>query len=530
MPRFLFAALLGGVSLSMAVGLLAASAWLISMASTQPPILTLQVAVVSVRFFGLGRGVFRYGERIYGHDAILRAATFLQLQIYNSLLNREPISTQAMRQGKLLQQISSDIEFVQDRWIRIYIPGISAAISAWAGLGIIYWLSHDVSYVVLSIYLVTAVSIVIVSAWFSKRHSKSIFQNENELADVIADTTRGHLEARIYGYRDRLRNNLANSEVAIIDAEKRVISNAGGSASILQVGMYSAILIAFLMALPKLGNDLAGINLAVITLLPLAIFDGLSPLIAPLANFGKMEAAQKSINDTLKTAPISKSPVKVKTGATTLKIESGRAVWSEKSLSHNPVNFTIARGETLLMQGESGIGKSSLALAISGLIDYEGSFRVDGIEIRDLENQYLRDQMTISLQEDHLFASSIYENLRLANPSATDGDIAAALESVELDGLISSLPDKVDTHIGAFGRNFSAGELQRIRLARVFLRKTSLYLLDEPFEHLEKELAIRVFERLKQHTEGAIVIYISHEEIAGIENRLLITPALNHSS
>ena len=82
MPRFLFAALLGGVSLSMAVGLLAASAWLISMASTQPPILTLQVAVVSVRFFGLGRGVFRYGERIYGHDAILRAATLLQLQIY----------------------------------------------------------------------------------------------------------------------------------------------------------------------------------------------------------------------------------------------------------------------------------------------------------------------------------------------------------------------------------------------------------------------------------------------------------------
>jgi ABC-type transport system involved in cytochrome bd biosynthesis fused ATPase/permease subunit len=138
--------------------------------------------------------------------------------------------------------------------------------------------------------------------------------------------------------------------------------------------------------------------------------------------------------------------------------------------------------------------------------------------------------MTISLQEDHLFASSIYENLRLANPSATDVDIAAALESVELDGLISSLPDKVDTHIGAFGRNFSGGELQRIRLARVFLRKTSLYLLDEPFEHLEEELAIRVFERLKKHTEGAIVIYISHEEIAGIENRLLITPALNHSS
>ena len=92
LPRYLFAALLGGISLSMAVGLLAASAWLIAMASTMPPVLTLQVAVVSVRFFGLGRGVFRYAERIYGHDAILRAATSLQLRLYEALLKHEPVN------------------------------------------------------------------------------------------------------------------------------------------------------------------------------------------------------------------------------------------------------------------------------------------------------------------------------------------------------------------------------------------------------------------------------------------------------
>ena len=138
------------------------------MASTQPPILTLQVAVVGVRFFGLGRGVFRYAERIYGHDAILRAATKLQLAIYEALLKREPINSGALQRGKLLQQITADIEVVQDRWIRIFIPGLSAAISAWAGIGIIFWLAPNISLVILAIYLVVLALIILVSAGSSK--------------------------------------------------------------------------------------------------------------------------------------------------------------------------------------------------------------------------------------------------------------------------------------------------------------------------------------------------------------------------
>lgn len=114
----------------------------------------------------------------------------------------------------------------------------------------------------------------------------------------------------------------------------------------------------------------------------------------------------------------------------------------------------------------------------------------------------------------------------MANPEANEEEIFAALKAVELDELIESLPEKIDTHIGAFGKNFSGGELQRMRLARVFLRKTPLYILDEPFEHLDNELAVRIFQRLQQHTSGATVIIISHEKIAGVENQLLITPAI----
>ena len=525
--RFLFAALLGGISLSMAVGLLAASAWLISMASTQPPILTLQVAVVSVRFFGLGRGVFRYAERIYGHDAILRAATALQLSIYKALLKREPVSSQAMRQGKLLQQLTADIEVVQDRWIRIFIPGISAGIAAWAGIGIIYWLAPNISLVILAIYLMTTALVVLISARFSQKHSAAIFESEAGLADLIADTSRGHLEARIYNYQSALRNNLEDAERAIIRGEKQLISNAGGSNSVLLAGMYGSILIAFVMAVPKLvSGDLAGINLAVVTLLPLAIFDGLAALVAPLANFGKIDAAQRNIDEVLSAARETKSSATLEPGTIMIKAVSARGIWQSKPLSHSPINFTIKSGEMLVLQGESGIGKSSLALACAGLIEYEGSIRLNGIEVRDIREEDLRNAMTVSLQDDHLFASSIFENMKMANPEASAAEIAAALKAVELDQLIESLPEKMDTHIGPFGKNFSGGELQRMRLARVFLRHTPLYILDEPLEHLNKELAERIFQRVQKHTLGATVIVISHEKIAGVENHLLITPAI----
>ena len=142
--RFFSASILGAISLAMAVGLLASSAWLISMAATQPPVLTLQVAVVSVRFFGISRGFFRYTERIWSHDAILRSATSLQLSIYRALVKRPPISSNVERQGKILQQLTSDIEVVQDRWIRLAIPFMGALISGWAGIGIITWLAPNI--------------------------------------------------------------------------------------------------------------------------------------------------------------------------------------------------------------------------------------------------------------------------------------------------------------------------------------------------------------------------------------------------
>ncbi len=525
LPRFVFASLLGGISLSMAVGLLASSAWLISMASTQPPILTLQVAVVGVRFFGLGRGFFRYAERIYGHDAILRAATKIQIAIYKSLTKRPPISTSALRQGKLLQQLTSDVEVIQDRWIRLFIPGLSALISAWAGLGIIYWLIPQISLIVTLIYIITLLLVLMASAFVSHRKSADIFHDEANLADLIADTCRGHLEARMYGYQDTLKKDLANCENRLIRAEKRVIAGAGLSNSILLIGMYFSILVSFILGVNAfLEGELAGVNLAVVTLLPFAIFDGLSTFIPTLSTFGKIANANSNIDQVLNSENFHDGVATLEPGSAMVKLVSARGEWNERAVLHSPISFTVKAGETLVLQGESGIGKSTLALALAGLLDYQGSIRINGIEVRDIKRDYLVNALTVSLQDDYLFASSIRENLKIGKPEASDVEIENVLELVELQGMISKLPEGLNTFVGAFGKNFSGGELQRMRLARALLRKSALYIFDEPLEHIEDAQAERIWRRMREHLAESTVIVISHQNLAqddGVERLTL---------
>jgi ATP-binding cassette subfamily C protein CydCD len=123
-------ALLGGLSLGAAVGLLATSAWLISMASTHPPILTLEVAIVAVRFFGLSRGILRYSERLISHDAVFRMLTNLRVHIYKRLEELAPTSLPIFRRGELLNRVVNDVETVQDLWLRVVIPWVSALVSA----------------------------------------------------------------------------------------------------------------------------------------------------------------------------------------------------------------------------------------------------------------------------------------------------------------------------------------------------------------------------------------------------------------
>ena len=126
--RLVAAGVLGALAIGCSVGLLAVSGWLISRASQQPPILYLEVAIVSVRAFGIGRSVFRYAERLVSHDAAFRTLTDLRVSIYERLATNGPAALMPYRRGDLLSRLVSDVDAVQDLSLRVLVPAISAVL------------------------------------------------------------------------------------------------------------------------------------------------------------------------------------------------------------------------------------------------------------------------------------------------------------------------------------------------------------------------------------------------------------------
>ena len=505
--RLLLSSLLGGLSLTMAVGLLGSSAWLIAMASTQPPILVLEVAIVSVRFFGLSRGVFRYGERVMSHDAILRNQTQLQTHLYRGLERAVPLKERTG--SSFFAGIIRDVEITQDRWLRIYIPWISAAISGLAGICAIYFLSPRAGTLIGTLFIASLIGIPMLTRRLSLHASNVSYVDETEIVSQISNISRGFLEAKIYGYSVSLQQKLRQTDIALARKESILDLGSGIGVALNILATSGAVIIGLTTAIHNVSQgELGAVNIATLTLLPLMIFDGISTLPSAFTLIGRIESAQKNIEGLAHQTPISLGTKIPETFE--ISLNNVRAQWGGESLNHQPITALIEPGTPLLISGESGIGKSSLALAIIGLIPYEGTILIGGEN-----NSHLAcsEFATLSLQSDHIFNSSIKENIRIGNPNITDQELESILKIVELDHVISHLPSGVDSVIGTYGTQLSGGEKQRIRLARALVRNTPIYILDEPFEFLEMDQAQRiskkVFERLSKNT----LIVISHDQL-----------------
>ncbi|WP_313597310.1 thiol reductant ABC exporter subunit CydD [Psychrobacter sanguinis] len=180
-----------------------------------------------------------------------------------------------------------------------------------------------------------------------------------------------------------------------------------------------------------------------------------------------------------------------------------------------PVSLELQPAERIALTGDSGSGKSSLVQAIMGFVDYQGTIQItlansERIDIKQLPQQQLRQHMGYLAQQVALMPLTIAENLRLANPNATDQQLIDALKEVELWQLIERLSQGINTQLGDRGQGLSGGQQQRLGIAQLLLRNDSLWLLDEPTEHLDPDTAQRIHQLLQRVSIGKTVIWITH--------------------
>ncbi|MGW3719447.1 thiol reductant ABC exporter subunit CydD [Streptomyces sp. NPDC005133] len=516
------ALVLSSLALGSAVGLMAVSGWLISRASEQPPVLYLMVAVTATRAFGLGRAVFRYAERLVSHDAVLKMLAELRVAVYRGLERITPAGLGRTRRGDLLSRLVADVDALQDYWLRWLLPAWTAVVVGAAAAGFTGWLLPQAGVVLALGLLLAGVGVPLVSGACARRAERQLAPARADLATRITDLLGGTAELTVAGALPARKEKTREADTVLTRIASRAATATalGGGLSALICGL--TVVAAALVAVPAVHDGrLAGVELAVVVLTPLAAFEAVTGLPLAVQYRQRVKRSAERVYEVL-DAPVPvhepATPAEAPTTPFPLEVRGLAARYSGASRDAlDSVDLTLTAGRRIAVVGPSGSGKTTLAQVLLRFLDARaGTYRIGGVDASALDGDSVRRFVGLCAQDAHVFDSSIRENLRLARTVATDDELRAALARARLLDWAEALPDGLDTLVGEHGARLSGGQRQRLALARALLADFPVLVLDEPAEHLDLATADALTADLLVATRGRTTVLITHR-LAGLE-------------
>ncbi len=510
--RLWLAAFLGALALGCSVGLIAASAWLISRAWEQPPILFLQVAVVSVRAFGIGRGVFRYAERLVSHQAAFRSLVDLRVALYERLIPLAPAGLPAFKRGDLLRRMVDDVEAMADLSLRVMLPIFSAILVGTGSVILCAWLLPTAGVIMAVMLLLGGIVVPAVIIWSSGRGQAVQAPLQAELSSEVLTALHAGPELMVLGADDEYARRIADVDHRLISAMRRTAVGSALSSALGILIQGAAVIAMILVAVPAVRNgDLRGVNLAVLVLLPLAAYEAVAVLAPSALAAIRVRAAAGRLVEILDAVPPVGEPTSPQVGSgTAIEVAGLRAQYPTGPVAVRNVGFTLPQGRRVGLVGESGSGKSTVLNVLAAYLGYQGRAALGDVEIADQAGDEVRGQVLWTPQIPHVFDADVAANLRMAKPDATDEQLRSALEAV-------GLPLELDRAVGQHGATLSGGERQRLGLARAVLADHPVLLLDEPTEHLDPPTAAGVLATIERVSAGRSLVVVTHRPIEWLD-------------
>ncbi|MFE8954263.1 thiol reductant ABC exporter subunit CydD [Streptomyces althioticus] len=520
--RITLALLLGALALGSAVGLMATSGWLISRASQQPPVLYLMMAVTATRAFGIGRAVFRYAERLVSHDAVLRMLADTRVAVYRRLERLAPAGLRDTRRGDLLTRLVSDVDALQDYWLRWLLPaGAALAVSA-LSVGFTAWLLPEAGAVLAVGLLVAGAVVPLLTAAVARRTERRLAPARGDLAARVTDLLSGTAELTVAGALPARSEGTRRADGVLtrIASRSAAVTGLGDGLTALISGLTVAAA-ALVGAQGVASGRLDGVALAVVVLTPLAAFEAVLGMPLAVRYRQRVRRSAERVYEVLDAQPPVREPeaprqAPVSPFPLTLRGLAARHPGQDRDALAG-LDLTLERGRRVAVVGPSGSGKTTLAQVLLRFLDPgAGSYTLAGVDARALDGDVVRRMVGLCAQDAHLFNSSVRENLLLARKDATEADLRGALRRARLLDWVDGLPDGLDTMVGEHGARLSGGQRQRLALARALLADFPVLVLDEPAEHLDLPTADALAADLLAATEGRATVLVTHR-LAGLE-------------
>jgi len=520
---FLLAILWGTVAALFAVALTSVSGWLIVRASQQPPILYLLVAIVGVRFFGIGRSVFRYLERLRLHDAIFAAMTGLRIATWARLAAQGPSIARFLRGERAIDHLIGDVDQVRDLTPRVVMPplvGAATAAVVTIALGILLPSTVPVMLACTAICLGIAPLMALKA---DRAAGEGAVRLRSRTMQTLAGLFAAAPDLHANGVDRRVLRDLDRLERQATAASRRTAWALGlGNALVILACTATSMVMLWLAHGALRDGAITPQIAAVLVLTPLALID---PFLATgdavqqwpalqlvLGRFreqgaGMLPETALLSGPTTEDAP--PGPV------STLAVEDLAARWPGMAAEvFTGLTASASAGRWLAVTGPSGSGKSTFLTVLQAFLrPSAGRYCLNAQDTAAMRPEAIRTHIAWCPQEAHLFDSSLRANLLLArsrDDAPTEDDLAAALAQVGLGALLADLPDGLETAIGPQGSHLSGGQRQRVAIARTLLTRAEVLLIDEPTAHLDRESADALMADLRSGLADRVVVLVTH--------------------
>lgn len=510
---FALSLFLGVLGMGAAVGLGATSAWLIARASQMPPVLSLTVAATSVRLFGISRAFFRYLQRVASHQVALDGMDSLRLNIYDLLVSGPIERVARLQRGDLLNRTGADVDTVGDFVVKSLLPALVTLI---VGLGTVIgfaFLSWPAALVLLATMLLSGVAVPLLTMSSTRAGELAELESQRELSVTAMTIMDGADELRVSGRLPQMLRDLSGVSDQINAAREQAARPAAIGAALDRVAMGLAVIGVLFVATPQVGaHQVAAVAFAVLVLTPLSAFEGTSELAPAAAQLVRSAAAAKRITDLLGEPVAPRPDHPVPAGSPQLTAAALEVGWPGGPVVANGFNLSVAPGVTTAVVGPSGIGKTTLLYTLAGMLEPKGgTARINGVSVWEANREEFTNLVSLTTEDAHVFATTVYENLRVANPALSREEAELLCNRMGLGPWLGALPNGLDTRLGSGGTSISGGERRRLLLARALASPAPLMLLDEPGEHLDANTAAQILEELLAGTTRSRgIVLVTH--------------------
>jgi ATP-binding cassette subfamily C protein CydC len=553
--RLLGAGLLAAATEFAGLALMATATWLLMSAAGRPPLDRLTVAIVAVRALAISRGVFRYTERLAGHDTVLRMITDVRARIFATLAARR---TPGQRSGDALSRLVSDVEAVQDLLLRVLVPGAAAAAVSVLAVGVATLISLPAAGVLAGGLLVAGVALPLLATALTRRAADEVAPLRGALAVDAIDLTHGAADLAAFGATGAALAVADHRAQRLARLERRL---AAAGFAVDATGVLVGGLTAAAVVLVALRTGVDGVLVGVLAVGSLAAVEVALALVGAArqrtqlrtaldrvaALLGEPDERAALIEQGERAAPGGGAePARSVRGlGATGVVRGGGAAEPGAVGGHDVrldqvtvryrvgaapaldrVDLDLPAGRRVAVVGPSGAGKSTLAAVLTGAVrPDEGRVTLDGADLSAYPAEELPRAVGGLLAEAYVFHATVRENLRLGRPGADEKALADATRAAGLLDWVRAQPHGWDTVVGEEGGQLSGGQRQRLALARALLAAPALLVLDEPTEGLDPAAADAVLaSTLAATPAGHSVLLISHRlsGLAGLDEIVVL--------